>query len=157
MTDRNTHLFLGYNYRMNEIFAAIGRKQLAKLDDLNDSRIINSQYLHKNINSIQKLYKDEDVFQPSINKCVYFWFPVVASSVPHAKLFMKKLKDNEIEFRYRYEKPLYQQPIFRGRYYNLQHRVAERLSGCVIGLPNHSLLQKVEIDKVIEIANRGNE
>jgi len=116
MPDRDNHSILGYNYRMNEIFAAIGRKQLAKLDDLNDSRIINSQYLHKNINSIQKLYKDEDVFQPSINKCVYFWFPVVASSVPHAKLFMKKLKDNEIEFRYRYEKPLYQQPIFRGRY-----------------------------------------
>ena len=35
MVDRDTHKFLGYNYRMGEINAAIGLAQIKKLDKIN--------------------------------------------------------------------------------------------------------------------------
>jgi len=41
---------VGFNFRLSEIAAAIGRVQLGKLKSLIDSRITNAEYLAKNIN-----------------------------------------------------------------------------------------------------------
>jgi len=146
MTDRNTHLFLGYNYRMSEVNAAIGRAQLKKLDKLNEKRIANSIYLQENIRNpfIQIFYSDQNV------KDVYFWQPVFTNKPME---FMKWLKDNKIGFRHRYWEPLYKQPIFKGRYKKLNLENAEKLSGKVFGLPNYPGLEKDELLKVVEIIN----
>ena len=48
MVDRDTHKLLGYNFRMGEINAAIGRIQLKKLKKINNKRIQNSLYILKN-------------------------------------------------------------------------------------------------------------
>ena len=42
MIDRDTHIRLGYNYRMSELNAAIGRVQLKKIKKINSKRIKNS-------------------------------------------------------------------------------------------------------------------
>lgn len=156
MVDRDNHVILGYNYRLNEVFAAIGRKQLSKLDDLNDRRIINSRFLQSEITApgIRHLYLDEDVFNGT-KKCVYFWFPVVTSSIPHAKRFINYLKQNGIEVRYRYETPLYNQPIFKRKFDDISLQNSIKLSGCIIGLPNHPLLTKQELQKIVNVVNEG--
>lgn len=154
MSDRDHHSILGYNYRMNEVFAAIGRVQLKKLDDLNKKRIIYSEYLQNSINDINgysKLYLHD--FENSSIKSVYFWFPIVCFNKEVAKNTMKFLKKNEIEFRYRYDDPLYKQPIFRGEYGYVFLPMAEKLSGCIIGLPNHPKLSMHEVHKIVKILN----
>ena len=39
MVDRDTHIQLGYNFRMSELNAAIGLVQLKKLNKINNQRI----------------------------------------------------------------------------------------------------------------------
>src|SRR5256885_14826089 len=45
-SERYHHEVLGYNFRMTDIAAAIGRAQLAKLDRLNEARRRNASVLH---------------------------------------------------------------------------------------------------------------
>ena len=49
MKDRDTHFQLGYNYRMSELNAAIGRVQLKKLNQINKQRVKNSLYFLENL------------------------------------------------------------------------------------------------------------
>ena len=49
MKDRDTHFQLGYNYRMSELNAAIGRVQLKKLNKINKQRVKNSLYILRNL------------------------------------------------------------------------------------------------------------
>jgi perosamine synthetase len=154
MPDRDHHSVVGYNYRMNEVFAAIGRIQLQKLDKLNEKRIVFSKYFQKHIveqHGYRKLYVDD--FEGSICKSVYFWFPIVFNSKYLAQKGMNFLKQNGIEFRYRYNEPLYKQPVFRGKYNNVNLSTAESLSGCIIGLPNHPKLTLNEVKQVVDTLN----
>ncbi len=43
---KNIHTYLGYNYRMNELSAAIGRLQLNKIEKINSARIKNAKILN---------------------------------------------------------------------------------------------------------------
>lgn len=147
MSDRNTHLILGYNYRMNELSAAIGRVQLKRLDLLNKLRVVNSTYLLGNI-------EDKDWFKlyyPEPNKKdVYFWFPIYCE---FPEKFSKHLKDNGIGFRFRYNEPLYKQLCLPSHYYKVYCPTAEKLSGKMFGLPNYSALSIEELDQVIDVVN----
>jgi len=154
MPDRDHHSIVGYNYRMNEVFAAIGRVQLKKLDSLNTRRILFSEYLQKHIidkDGYEKLYASD--FKDSVAKSVYFWFPIIFKSKTLAQNGMKYLKENGIEFRYRYNEPLYRQPVFRGKYDSFSLQNAEKLSGCIIGLPNHPKMSLQEVRQVVDIMN----
>jgi len=147
MTDRNTHLILGYNYRMNELSAAVGRVQLKRLDLFNKLRTVNSTYLLGRIEDKEwfKLYYPEPH-----KKDVYFWFPIYCE---YPEKFSKHLKDNGIGFRFRYNEPLYKQPCLPSRYYTVHCPNAERLSGKIFGLPNYPALSLEELDKVIDVVN----
>ena len=54
MVDRDTHKFLGYNFRMSEINASIGLVQLKKLNKINKKRSENSKYILKNLEKLKK-------------------------------------------------------------------------------------------------------
>ena len=96
MTDRNTHAIIGYNYRMNELSGAIGRIQLSKLDDLNATRIYNSDYLRNGINN-RNIEAVLDFDYPD-KKGVYFWYPVSVGTI-WIKKFMKHLQENGIGYQ----------------------------------------------------------
>lgn len=49
----NVYTRLGYNYRMTSIQAAVGKVQLEKLDQFNEQRIQNAEYLTDGIEEIQ--------------------------------------------------------------------------------------------------------
>ena len=150
MIDRNTHTVLGYNYRMTEVNAAIGRIQLGKLGMLNAKRINNSNYLTKGLHS--KYIKPFLKFDPGIKKPVYFWFPVEVSFA--IDKVMEILRENGIGFRHRYYKPLHTQPLFRGAYDHVKNSISEYYSARVLGLPNHPGLTKNDLDVVLDVINR---
>jgi len=52
MKVRYYHNFLGYNYRMSDLHAAIGVAQMERLEEFNDKRKANAKYLSDNINSV---------------------------------------------------------------------------------------------------------
>lgn len=170
MTSRDDHAILGYNYRMNEIAAAIGLFQLHKLDKLNKRRTKNSRYLLKKLENIPWL--ETAKIKPYV-KHAFFWCPV---QVNEEKLGMKtkdlvaKLKERDVEVRHRYVAPLYKQPMllnqraypkrcpfscpFYGKeidYSDFNCPNTEKIAGKMIGLPNHPELKRRELDTIISI------
>jgi len=146
MTDRNTHMYVGYNYRMSELNAAIGLAQFTKLNKLNDKRIENSLFLQNHISN-----KNLVLFiSKNYVKDVYFWQPVYTDK---PKEFSKYLKENGIGFRYRYNEPLYKQPVLDYLYDGQYLENAERFSGKMFGLPNYPGLTDTDLEKVVEVVN----
>ena len=170
MTSHDDHTALGYNYRMNEISAAIGLVQLSKLDKLNEIRTKNSMYLLNELRGVGWLNLPK--IKPYV-KHAFFWCPV---RVDEGKLGMKtkdlmaKLRERGVEVRHRYVAPLYKQPMllkqnaypkkcpfscpFYGRktdYSQLNCPNAEKIAGKIIGLPNHPNLTQKQLDEVISV------
>ncbi|MDC1093178.1 DegT/DnrJ/EryC1/StrS family aminotransferase, partial [Pelagibacteraceae bacterium] len=77
MINRDTHTRLGYNYRMSELNAAIGRVQLKKINKMNNRRVKNSIYLLNNLkklNSHNTWFKTQDKIMNIYH--TYFWCPI---------------------------------------------------------------------------------
>lgn len=150
MINRDEHVLLGYNYRMNELSAAIGRIQLRKLNDFNRKRWENSIYIYNRLSNIQKnIISFPKV--PSSCYSVYFWCPVYTNQAFIMDKLKSRLKKEEIGFRCRYNVPMYKQPIFRNKYKNVNNPVAESFCRNVIGLPNYPGLTKEELNRVAEV------
>lgn len=157
MSDRNTHEWIGYNYRMNEVSGAIGHIQLKKLDMFNGMRNVFSLYLRHHLRDIDWLRI------PPVKSCVkhvWFWCPV---QVDEEKLGMttdelrKVLLENGIETRHRYNEPLYKQPALRwiehgSQIYSKTYLPnVEKIAGKMIGLPNHPKLTRKEVRTIIKV------
>jgi dTDP-4-amino-4,6-dideoxygalactose transaminase len=165
MADRDTHVILGYNYRMSEINAAIGLVQLAKLEELNKKRIENSKYLidrlkEKNITWLKLPRLSAHI------KHTFFWCPVFVEETQlgmSTAQLVQHLKEKGVETRHRYRSPLYRQDLFstlashpattRHDYSKVLLRNAERLAGRIIGLPNHAGLTRNDLDRIVHILN----
>jgi len=166
MSDRDTHVTLGYNYRMSELGGAIGTAQVDKLDSLNDRRREVSEYLLSELDDIGWL---ESVEVRDYVEHAYFWAPF---EVQEEKLGMtgkevwRKLKDRGVETRHRYNTPLYDQPVFENHRgfnsdfpwsvnpndhdYNLSLPNVEEIVGKMIGLPNHPNITDEEVEYVLK-------
>jgi len=158
MIDRNTHAVLGYNDRMCELGAAIGLEQLKKLDKLNEARSKNCAYLTKHLKELDIPWLGLPVVKPWA-KHAWFWYPI---RVDPETLGMsgwalrQKLYKSGVETRYRYNEPLYKQPVLRN-YLGLHDYGAdycpnaEKMAGNVLGLPNHPKLARRELDMVVKV------
>ncbi len=153
MTGRDDHGELGFNNRMNEIEAALGLVQLGKLDDLNSRRIKNSEYLLEHLSDLTWAHFP----CPKEDKAghTYFWcplmLPVEAGSIDALK---EHLNTHNIGYRHRYSAPLYKQEALRKAgldYSELYLPNVERITGRVIGLPNHPGLKREDLDRVIDV------
>ena len=159
MIDRDTHKFLGYNYRMGELNAAIGIVQLKKLKKINSKRVENSLYI---LNKLKKDYNKKKWFkiQEPIKGIyhTYFWCPIrILSKNISLRTVKEKLKRKGIEIRSRYKFPLYKQKVFQNleikssqNYKKLHLENAEKLSGRIFGLPNHYKLNKQKLNYIIK-------
>ncbi len=153
MSGRDGHIRLGFNNRMTEIQAALGRVQLGKLDELNRKRIENSEYI---LNRLKNLPWVNIPVPRSDVKHTYFWCPLMIKKEDTRTI--DKLKDylteNNIGFRHRYQEPLYRQPVFNeiGLDFSMVHLpVVEQTAGQVIGLPNHAGLTRSELDRIVDV------
>ncbi len=159
MKDRDTHFQLGYNFRMSELNAAIGRVQLKKLNQINQKRVKNSLYLLENLKNQKNKIKWFQIQEP-IKEIyhTYFWCPIrIISKKISIDEVKNKLKKRGIEIRSRYKFPLYRQKVFQNFYFkkNQNYRKlrllnAEKLSGKIFGLPNHYKLKKKDLDYIIK-------
>lgn len=124
---------LGFNYRMTEIEAAIGREQLKKLPRLIDERLKNIEYLEKKLSEIPCL--ETAKVRPEC-KHVYYVHPVKFNQrfagihrdkfieAVRAELMPIELRETEgVKVGGGYVKPLYLQPLY-------QEKIAYGESGC---------------------------
>ena len=141
------HSELGYNYRMSNVLAAIGRGQLRVLGErVEGKRRIFTTYAH----SLGKLPGVRFMPEPDFCKSTR-WLtcltidPVVAGT--DRDRLIKVLEENNIESRPTW-KPMHLQPLYKG-YEMIGGAVSERLFDQGICLPSGTAMSEAEQARVI--------
>ncbi len=154
MKGRDQHILLGFNNRMTEMEAAMGIIQLDRLDKANAKRISNSEYL---LRETAKLPWAKNPVHSSTIKHTYFWCPLMVDEEKSGKSIedlKKHLQKNNIGFRQRYTEPLYRQQVL-GKlgldYRDVYLPVVESVVGKILGLPNHPMLTRKDLDKILDV------
>ncbi|MFB6357409.1 MAG: DegT/DnrJ/EryC1/StrS family aminotransferase [bacterium] len=172
MTDRDHHDYLGYNYRINEIAAAMGLEQLNRLEELNEQRIENSLYLIEQLEQLDRDWFETPTLYDHIRH-TFFWCHL---QIDEQELGMDTnelrliLEERGVETRHRYQEPLYKQKIltkksaypekfpFDSEYYpepidydDVHFPHVENIAGTMIGLPNRPDLEQDQLDRIVEV------
>jgi len=104
---------LGWNYRMNEIEAAIAREQLEKLDLLTELRLKLVNYLNDRLKDIKGISIPE-ARENSTHVYYRYVLKVDLKKINiKAPLFVKALNAEGMDFYVSYMKPLYLQPLYQ--------------------------------------------
>lgn len=146
------HTILGYNYRMTNIQAAIGIIQLRKLDEYNEKRIKNAEYLNKHLKARGLItpYMENKV------KHVYHQYVVkIEDDFPMSRnVFMEYLQDKGVGCAIHYPLPIYKQPLYQQLGYRDQKcPIASELANKVLSLPVHPALTKENLKYIVEVIN----
>lgn len=149
-TSKYVHEELGYNFRMTNIAAAIGRVQLRKLEGWNKKRAENAKHLSEGISRINGLtppYVDrrvKHVFHQYVIR-VEDYFPISRDEL------IAKLRDKGIGTAVHYPIPVHHQPLYQRLGYpkDICPNAVEA-SKRVLSLPVHPAVKGEEIEYIIK-------
>ena len=144
------HYDVGYNYRMSNVLAGIGRGQLKVLDDrVRQKREIFNYY--KDNLDLDLINWQPELKESKSNR----WLSVFSFNQSYSNIstqfIVSFLEKRNIEARYLW-KPLHTQPIFKDyEYYpNSSESFCEKTYNHGLCLPSASSMTKLQQDKVIE-------
>ena len=139
------HSEIGYNYRMSNILAGIGRGQMKVLDKRVSSRRSNHAYYksHLESDSISFLKEQEGYFSNRWLSCI------LTNSRRSREKIRTALINNNIEARPLW-KPMHKQPVFK-KYPAFTNGVSEELFEKGLCLPSGSNLTSKDLDSIILI------
>ncbi|MAG20113.1 aminotransferase DegT, partial [archaeon] len=137
--ERYKHEVLGYNYRMMDMNAVIGIKQLEKLDVFNEKRRKNAEFYDKNLKNVKKPITEKE------KKHVYHQYTV---RVKNREEVIKKLEENGIGYGIYYDKPIYKQESYNE---DLNLENTEKICKEVLSLPVHPGLKEEDLKKIVEV------
>ncbi|MCH8317125.1 MAG: DegT/DnrJ/EryC1/StrS family aminotransferase [Bacteroidetes bacterium] len=144
------HLAIGYNYRMSNICAGIGRGQMEVLPERIKQRRANYQYYYnalKNVDAISFLSEMDGTFSTRWLTCILIDKQLSGGVTPeNIRLALEK---ENIEARPLW-KPMHLQPIF-SKYPYYGGDLSEKIFEKGLCLPSGSALSKHDRDRVIEI------
>lgn len=141
---RYYHELLGYNYRMTELQAALGRVQLRRLPEGTEKRIANADYLTGHL-------RHPEVILPQVRPGFTHVFHLYTVRLPAEKRdgALEKLRAAGIEAGVYYPLTVHQQPLYRQLGYDQALPKAERASREILSLPVHPALTKGELDAIV--------
>ncbi|MCB0399865.1 MAG: aminotransferase class I/II-fold pyridoxal phosphate-dependent enzyme [Winogradskyella sp.] len=142
------HTHIGYNYRMSNIVAGIGRGQMTILDSHVEKRRSNHQLYYntfKDNNQITFLHEPEGHFSNRWLSCIQL------DSFETREGLRLALEKENIESRPLW-KPMHLQPVFKDAPSYL-NGISEELFDRGLCLPSGSNLSKEELDRVISAIN----
>ena len=146
------HSEIGYNYRMSNLLAAVGRGQLRHLADRVSARRRNCEYYERALGSVPGI-----TIMPEAPWGTHSRWLTVVTVDPFrfgstCEALRLALDAHNIESRPLW-KPMHLQPVFRD-YDSVGGAVAEGLFECGLCLPSGSSLTIPEIDRVVDIVQR---
>ncbi len=143
------HVELGYNYRMTNIAAAIGRAQLRKLDKLNEIRHSNARKLTEGIKKIKGIIPP---YEDPRAKHVYHQYVIRVTeeaSISRDDL-AKRLNERGIMTAIHYPIPIHKQPLYAKLGLDkFECPNAETATKSVLSLPVHPALSSEDINYII--------
>ncbi|MDR7329836.1 DegT/DnrJ/EryC1/StrS family aminotransferase [Corynebacterium guangdongense] len=147
------HTEIGYNYRMSNILAALGRAQLSRLDDMIEARRrhrLDYRTLFANIRGVDVFGEPSGADDPDSATRDNFWLTSVlinpATAGFGAADLQRHLAAAGIEARPLW-KPMHLQPVHRGRR-AFVNGTAQRLFETGLSLPSSSALTEADVDRI---------
>lgn len=150
MQKRYQYRELGYNLRLTEIAAAIGIKQLARLDAMNRLRQENARYFDDHLISIRGL-----VLPRVLPRRTHVYHQYTLRLLPEFALtraqFINALDACGIGSAIYYPQPVYEYPYLRDNAWaRVRLTEAEMLSQQVVSIPVHPALDSGDREKIAE-------
>jgi dTDP-4-amino-4,6-dideoxygalactose transaminase len=140
---------LGWNYRMTEPAAALGRAQLAKVDARNAQRRRNAARLTAALTPAIERGLALPHALPSREHAWHQYTVRVLAGRDARDALQTRLRERGIETAVFYPLPIHRQPLYRRLGYgDLELPVAQRLADTVLSLPVHPALSDDDIDAV---------
>jgi dTDP-4-amino-4,6-dideoxygalactose transaminase len=147
MKRRYYHDFLGYNFRMTDVHAALGLAQLAKLEVFNEKRIANARYLTERLGEV--------IIAPQVKDGYRHVFHQYTIRVKGDRdQMVEQLRERGIGAGVYYPLPVHQQPVYRELGYNERLPVAEAMSREVLSLPVHPALSQADLERIVEVVSQ---
>ncbi len=153
-SEKYIHTEIGYNYRMTDIAAAIGRVQLSKLNEFIRARQENATFFNEHI-------RVPGIITPIVAPGrAHVWHQYVVLVTEDAPLSREELivylKEQGIGSAIHYPVPLHRQPVFAsiGADGGIACPVADELAEKVLSLPVHPSIGAAERQYIVDSLNR---
>lgn len=140
------HSHVGYNYRMSNVLAGIGRGQMEVLEDRVNARRQNFDYYKKHLSDLSEISFLEEPEGAYSNR----WLTCILTPSYEVREKIRLALENEnIESRPLW-KPMHMQPVFKNsKHYT--NGVSERLFEKGLCLPSGSSLEKDDLERICRI------
>ncbi|MDW8403572.1 DegT/DnrJ/EryC1/StrS family aminotransferase [Chloroflexus sp.] len=144
---RYYHELLGYNFRMTDLQAAIGRAQLAKCERFTNQRIANAAFLSEQIRHPAVI---TPFVQPDVRHVFHQYTIRVLGDRDAA---IKQLNAAGVGTAIFYPLPIPQQPLYRKLGIEAETPVADRVAREIIALPVHPALSDGDLAQIAAAVN----
>jgi dTDP-4-amino-4,6-dideoxygalactose transaminase len=140
------HVDIGYNYRMSNLLAALGRAQLSRLDEM----IARRRAMRERYRELFAAVNGVEIFGGTDDASDNFWLTSIVIDTAETGWFPQDLSaallDDNIESRPLW-KPMHLQPVFQ-QARSLTNGSSEQLFRTGLTLPSGSALDGPQIDRV---------
>jgi perosamine synthetase len=149
------HTLIGFNYRMTDVEAAIGRRQLLRLDRMLAQRRANAEVISSGLSDIPGIRP-----QKPTGRGVHAWhqYCVVVNAEEfgcNRDALAQKLKEKGVASGVHYPRGLHQQPVFQELYGPLSLPVTEKTAETILALPVHHGLSVDDASIVVEAVRQA--
>lgn len=143
------HTYLGYNYRLNELNAALGVAQMKRIDDLIESRAGVAQAYQERLAGLQGV--ETMSIESGTSRMSWFVYVVKLDPAFDRATVIKRLEEVGIPSR-PYFQPIHLQRYFREMfdYRPGDYPVTEDLGSRSLALPFSSIMTASQVDQVVE-------
>ncbi len=149
-TGRYYHTSIGHNYRMTDVEAAIGRKQLGRLDEMLVKRRLNAEILTRGLADVPGI-RPQKVTSGGLHAWHQYCLVVDSDEFGcNRDALADRLKEKGIASGVHYPRGLHQQPVFEKLYGPLKLPVTEAIAKKILAIPVHHGLAPGDADIVAE-------
>ncbi len=141
------HTYLGYNYRMDEMSAALGGVQLTRLDELLEKRAIVASLYAEGLKGMEGV--ETPVLLPSTSRMSWFVYVIRLNQEIDRALVIHQLGEQGVPSR-PYFSPIHLQPFYREQfgYREGDFPVAEDLGNRSLSIPFSGVMTKNQVEYV---------
>ena len=143
------HIRLGYNYRLDELSAALGVAQLERIEELLAKRERVEQWYNERLKGVEGV--QVPYIAPTTTRMSWFVYVIRLAPDIDRNAVMAALEDQGIPSR-PYFTPIHLQPFYRERfgYREGDFPVTEAVAGSTLALPFSSVMTEEQVEYVCE-------
>ncbi|MGV8026720.1 MAG: DegT/DnrJ/EryC1/StrS family aminotransferase [Anaerolineaceae bacterium] len=143
------HTYLGYNYRLDEMSAALGLSQMKRLDHMLDSRAQVADWYQDALQEFPQIETPQIL--PSTTRMSWFVYVIRVKTTVDRDVFAKRMIENGVDVR-PYFLPIHLQPFIAKQfgYQPGDFPITEDLGNRGLALPFSSVMTKEEVLRVCE-------